>query len=129
MADDYREERNMCDAVRKFTNAGMGIYRQGLFHKHVQTHGKDSCDSIDMHQLRMGIKVEMEHTDDKYVACKIALDHLIEHDDYYTWLVKMESDINRSKAEDMIAEREGREYEMAMELKEPLGYGQGFKEE
>ena len=82
-----------------------------------------------MNQLRMGIKVEMEHTDDRMIACKIALDHLVEADDYYWWLDKMERDINLAKAGDMVAERQGREYERAMELKEPLGYGEGFKEE
>ncbi len=39
-------------------------------------------------QLAVGILVEYEHTDIEYEAKKIALDHLAEHKDYYTKLVK-----------------------------------------
>jgi len=46
--------------------------------------------SVDPEQLRMGIKVEMEHTDDPQIAEKIARDHLMEISDYYTRLIKME---------------------------------------
>jgi len=42
-------------------------------------------------QLRMGIKVELEHTDDSAVAERIAKDHLDEMPDYYSRLRKMES--------------------------------------
>jgi len=41
-------------------------------------------------QLEMGLKVEMEHTEDMDVAKKIALDHLAEDPYYYTKLAKME---------------------------------------
>ena len=43
-------------------------------------------------ELEMGIKVEMEHTKNKAVAKRIALDHLSEMPDYYTKLVKMEKE-------------------------------------
>lgn len=39
-------------------------------------------------QLKMGIGVEMEHTNDKSVAEKIARDHLAEDPKYYTKLKK-----------------------------------------
>lgn len=42
------------------------------------------------HQLEMGLKVEMEHTEDMNIAKKIALDHLAEDPHYYTKLSKME---------------------------------------
>lgn len=45
---------------------------------------------VDVDQLRMGIKIEYEHTKDFVVAAKIALDHLREIPDYYTKLDKME---------------------------------------
>ena len=35
-------------------------------------------------QLEMGIKVEMEHTNDRSLAREIALDHLTEDPEYYT---------------------------------------------
>lgn len=42
------------------------------------------------HQLEMGLKIEMEHTEDMNIAKKIALDHLTEDPHYYTKLAKME---------------------------------------
>lgn len=44
----------------------------------------------DPKELKMGIKVEMEHTKNKAIAKRIALDHLAEIKDYYTRLIKME---------------------------------------
>jgi gas vesicle protein len=42
-------------------------------------------------QLKMGIEVEKEHTDDANEAAKIAIDHLQEDAEYYTKLKKMEA--------------------------------------
>ena len=41
-------------------------------------------------QIKHGIKVEMEHTNDESKAREIAMDHLVEIPDYYTRLEKME---------------------------------------
>jgi Protein of unknown function (DUF5661) len=46
----------------------------------------------DSKQLEMGTKVEMEHTTNKILAKRIALDHLAEIPDYYTRLKKMEAE-------------------------------------
>jgi hypothetical protein len=46
----------------------------------------------DPEQLKMGIKVEMEHTTDPLIAKRISLDHLSEIPDYYTRLAKMEKE-------------------------------------
>jgi len=46
--------------------------------------------NFDLDQLIKGIKVETEHTNDKDIALKIAMDHLHEIPDYYTRLEKME---------------------------------------
>jgi len=43
-----------------------------------------------MKQLKMGVKVEKEHTTSKEMARKIALQHLAEIPDYYTRLKKVE---------------------------------------
>lgn len=45
---------------------------------------------FDLDQLIMGIKVEQEHTTDKYTALEITMDHLEEIPDYYTRLEEME---------------------------------------
>jgi hypothetical protein len=59
-----------------------------------QRHGRlyggraDSMDSrrFDPRQLRMGVQVEREHTDDPDIAREIAMDHLVEDPRYYTKL-------------------------------------------
>lgn len=48
-----------------------------------------SLDDI-MTQLKMGIKVEKEHTKHENIAKKIALAHLDEFPDYYSRLKKIE---------------------------------------
>ena len=42
--------------------------------------------ALDQSELAAGINVEMEHTKDKSIAKKIALDHLAEDPKYYTKL-------------------------------------------
>lgn len=46
-------------------------------------------------QLRMGVKVESEHTNSQTTAKEIAMDHLSEMPDYYTRLDKMEKTKNK----------------------------------
>jgi len=49
--------------------------------------GKGLTDKdVDPKELRMGIKVEMEHTKNRAIAKKIALDHLAEKSNYYSLL-------------------------------------------
>lgn len=43
-------------------------------------------------QLKAGIKVELEHTNDKKIATEIAMDHLWEDPSYYKKLHKMETE-------------------------------------
>jgi len=53
-----------------------------------------------MSQLRLGIKTEMEHTDNKKQAKEVAMDHLSENPKYYTLLkkAKLEEAIGKSLA-------------------------------
>jgi hypothetical protein len=53
---------------------------------------KDFNGNYDPEQLKMGIKVEYEHTNYTLISEKIAKDHLAEISDYYTRLDKMEKD-------------------------------------
>lgn len=55
-------------------------------------HNDTPDDQFDAEELAKGIKVEMEHTDDKEMAKSIAKDHLAEIPDYYTRLLKMEAE-------------------------------------
>jgi len=50
--------------------------------------GKDlNADDVDRRQLLIGIAVEKEHSTNKTVAMRIALDHLSEDPEYYTKLI------------------------------------------
>ena len=46
---------------------------------------------FDEEQLKNGIKVEMEHTNNPKIAQEIAMDHLTEDPKYYDYLEEMES--------------------------------------
>ena len=47
-------------------------------------------EDVDPKELEMGIKTEMEHTNDRAEAKKIALQHLAENPHYYSELKKIE---------------------------------------
>lgn len=51
---------------------------------------KDFTGEYDEEQVKMGMKVEMEHTTSPLIAHKIVTDHLAEKKDYYSYLDKME---------------------------------------
>ena len=61
----------------------------------------------DLEQFRLGLHVELEHgsqnsspnipIDDELLIAKIVLAHLNEIPDYYTWLIKMESEAEAKK--------------------------------
>jgi len=76
-------------------------------------------DKVDLEQLRRGMEVEYEHgtvypstnvtDDDPVVTAKIALAHIREIPDYYTWLDKMEEEgkkANEKKASDKKEKKE-----------------------
>lgn len=54
-------------------------------------------------EIRTGIEIEFEHTDDKSKAREIAMDHLVEFPDYYTRLHKMEKQAKKGLKETMTA--------------------------
>lgn len=51
---------------------------------------KEKDSKYDKDQLNKGVKVEMEHTDDKELAKEIAKDHLEEDGKYYDKLEKID---------------------------------------
>jgi hypothetical protein len=51
----------------------------------------------DPKQLKIGRKIELEHTRSLKIAEKIACDHIHEFPTYYTELVKMEAKLKRRK--------------------------------
>ena len=46
------------------------------------------CGKFDMKKVKEGMKVEMEHTNNKYIAERIAKQHLCENKNYYKLLKK-----------------------------------------
>jgi hypothetical protein len=104
--DNWRDEQKNKIAtgqVRKavLSRRGLGEMDQPPFTiktlkpSHVaDKHGVDI--ELIKHQLRIGIKIEMEHTTDRAIAMEIALDHLSEMPDYYTNLADMESNANET---------------------------------
>lgn len=83
----HRVETTIYKLATKFVNFRTG----GLSNKKRNFDRK----KVDPAQLRMGIKVEYEHTPDRDVAEKIALDHLAEaldwkNSNYYSMLKEME---------------------------------------
>ena len=48
-------------------------------------------------QLKMGVKVETEHTNNKKIAKEIAKAHLHEFPNYYTALSKMEKGLKKKR--------------------------------
>mgnify|MGYP001767083962 CR=1 FL=1 len=62
-------------------------------------------DSYPEDEIKMGIKVEQEHTTDLDMAKRIALDHLSEFPDYYTRLLKMENEAKKELGEAVVTDR------------------------
>jgi len=60
----------------------------------IAKHHKVSIEDI-LYQVSIGVKVEMEHTNDPKIAKEISLDHLFEFPDYYTRLKKMEAEAKK----------------------------------
>ena len=58
---------------------------------------KYKASDFDPRELRMGVKVEMEHTKDRKLAKEIAMDHLVEFPNYYTALEEMEEGLSAGK--------------------------------
>jgi hypothetical protein len=63
----------------------------GAILQYLGKHDYSPNSSFDPKQLKMGIKIEKEHTTNTLVAELIAKDHLAEDPKYYTKLKKMES--------------------------------------
>jgi len=74
-----------------------GAYRLATFFAQFMRDGRANENGFekkeaDPKELKMGIEVELEHTPNRLVAERIALDHLAEVKDYYTRLKKMEAE-------------------------------------
>jgi len=100
-----------------FDDAYKILSRKGLLSESLEEKNID----VDPEELKKGIEVEKEHTDDPVKAEEIALDHLKEDPKYYTKLAKagLEEEMDDDDAETLAmidkiaAEKEGEEEVMA----------------
>lgn len=83
---------------------------------------------FDPEQILMGVKVELEHTNDPMIAMEIALDHLTEIPDYYTRLNKMEDDANAEENGSEESDKSEKEMEDVLLGYEPKNVGDNMDE-
>ena len=94
LKDKYRKVRNRWLTMNKEINSlkkSLGIREKKKDKIKGGIGDETCCKDVDQEQLKMGMKVEMEYTDDKSIAKEIAIDHLTEDPKYYTKLKKMEN--------------------------------------
>lgn len=91
----FEEYRN---AIKKEYSIDIRLFKDKI--RGGRADGKDIT-KYDLQQLLMGIKVELEHTDNRMTALEITTDHLEQMPDYYTRLLKMEKE-----AEDAMEKKE-----------------------
>lgn len=84
--EDYRK------AIKKEYNIDIKNFKDKL--KGGKADGQ-AITKYDLQQLLMGIKVELEHTNNRMTALEIVTDHLEEFPDYYTRLLKMEKEAEK----------------------------------
>ena len=96
-AADQKKFEEYRAAIQKAHGIDIKNFKQRL--KGGRADGKKVTD-FDLDQLIMGIKVEQEHTTDKYTALEITIDHLQEYPDYYTRLHEMEETAEQEAAEE-----------------------------
>lgn len=69
-----------------------GFYRLATRFSELFTSGKAAKANLNIDELadeiKIGMKVESEHTDDEVIQLKITLDHLVEHPQYYSRFLK-----------------------------------------
>jgi hypothetical protein len=69
----------------------------GKLLNNIGKHKSVTADKFDPEQIKMGMEVEKEHTDDPALTVEIAKDHLTEIPDYYTRLKKMEDEAKKQQ--------------------------------
>ena len=77
--------------------SGSGWKKHSREHSQARKYGHVLIRGIPESQLKIGTKVEMEHTTNKDLARKIALDHLNENPYYYNYLSKAERQMRQDK--------------------------------
>lgn len=94
MAHELELLKEALDTIEKDQSPGGkadNMTLQDILKKHKNSGWKGTIEDLE-DQVKMGIKVEMEHTTDPKLSQEIVFDHLEEIPDYYTRLDKMEKE-------------------------------------
>jgi hypothetical protein len=109
--DEFYSERNKIEELNKVSKDQL---QGGLAdNKTIEDIAKEQNENIEFarEQLKKGIAVEMEHSDNKEIAKEIALDHLSESINYYIELEKMENKLEGGDSENIKENTERKELE------------------
>ena len=87
MNQNYKAYRNR---IYKLHNIDINQYKQSLDSGKSKNFNIKDITNYDIQQICNGIKIQMQHTDNPYIALQIALDHLAQFNNYYTYLIKMQ---------------------------------------
>ena len=87
-----KKEMNESDILKGGSSDNMTLIDIAKKHDKKGYYHIDDMVSALEKQLKMGIKDEMEHTDNPKIAREIAMDHLLEDPTYYTKIKKIEAD-------------------------------------
>jgi len=87
VSDDNNDKKEKGDEPDEFTVSVLKIFK----------HSEDPDEEFDPDQLAAGIKVEAEHTDNKWIQKAVAKAHLAEYKEYYLALAKMEAELKNDK--------------------------------
>ena len=84
--DEYTKEDFWKDSYESEFGKDSKIVKD--FFKQGHSKGKSPLD-FDIKEIRRGLKIELEHTNNEIIAMKIVMDHLSEDPDYYIKLSRV----------------------------------------
>jgi hypothetical protein len=102
----FTKEGEDTDKIKGGLSKGMSLIDLAKKHtkdKFAKTQSKERIEKMYDHlrsQLKKGVKVEMEHSEDPQVAKEIAMDHLFEDPNYYNKLSKIHKEGEKVEAKE-----------------------------
>jgi hypothetical protein len=113
----FTKEESKEEKIKGGKSTGMSLQDLAKYHtkdKYAKTQNPERINKMYDHlrsQLNKGIKVEMEHTEDKEIAKEIAMDHLYEDPNYYNKLSKIHREGEKVEAKEATTSASSGSYE------------------
>ena len=113
----FTKEESKEEKIKGGKSKGMSLDDLAKYHakdKYAKTQNPERTKKMYDHlrsQLNKGIKVEMEHTEDKEIAKEIAMDHLYEDPNYYNKLSKIHREGEKVEATEATTSASSGSYE------------------